>query len=135
MKNIIKNLFLTDNSTQLINAIYYIAQVIYCRYNRAVWLVTDVARFLVVWKLLMPCEQKQTWNPKKIIFKKFLCRKTKQNTEMGEEEHSDSEWYYPEEQETKEERLSPWWAFCQSWIKCRYFVPVVFIFVIKLTTY
>ena len=48
----------------------------------------------------MPCEQKQTQNPKKIMFKEFLCLKTKQNTEMSDEEHSDSEFYYPEEQET-----------------------------------
>ena len=34
------------------------------------------------------------------MFKKFLCLKTKQNTEMSDEEHSDSEFYYPEEQET-----------------------------------
>ena len=51
----------------------------------------------------MPCEQKQTQNPKKIMFKEFLCLKTKQNTEMSDEEHSDSEFYYPEEQETAEE--------------------------------
>ena len=51
-------------------------------------------------KLLMLCEQKQTQNPKKIMFKEFLCRKTKQNTEMSDEQHSDSEFYYPEEQET-----------------------------------
>ena len=40
-------------------------------------------------------EQKQTENPKKIMFKEFLCLKTKQNTEMSDEEHSDSEFYYP----------------------------------------
>ena len=49
----------------------------------------------------MPCEQKQTQNPKKIMFKEFLCLKTKPNTEMSNEEHSDSEFYYPEEQETE----------------------------------
>ena len=48
----------------------------------------------------MPCEQKQTQNPKKIMFKKFCCLKTKQNTEMSDEEHLNSEFYYPEEQET-----------------------------------
>ena len=41
----------------------------------------------------MPCEQKQTPNPKK-MFKKFLCLKTKQ---VSDEEHSDSGFYYPEE--------------------------------------
>ena len=30
------------------------------------------------------------------MLKKFLCLKTKQNTEMSDEEHSDSEFYYPE---------------------------------------
>ena len=50
----------------------------------------------------MLCEQKQTQNPKKIMFKKFLCFKTKQNTEMSDEEHSDNKFYYPEEQETAE---------------------------------
>ena len=56
-----------------------------------------------LWKLLMPCEQ----NPKKIIFtKKFLCLKTKQNTEMSDEKHSDSEFYYPEKQETAERKAS-----------------------------
>ena len=52
----------------------------------------------------MPCEQKQTQNPKK-MFKKFLCLKTKQNTEMSDEEHSDSEFYYLEE-ETAERKAS-----------------------------
>ena len=52
----------------------------------------------------MPCEQKQTQNPKKTMFQRFLCLKTKQNTEMSNEEHSDSEFYYPKEQETAEER-------------------------------
>ena len=32
----------------------------------------------------------------KKMLKKFLCLKTKQNTEMSDEEHSDSEFYYPE---------------------------------------
>ena len=36
----------------------------------------------------MPCEQKPTQNPKKIISKKNF--KTKQNTEMSDEGHSDS---------------------------------------------
>ena len=53
----------------------------------------------------MPCEQKQTQNPKEII-KEFLCLKTKQNIEMSDEEHSDSEFYYPEEQETLERKAS-----------------------------
>ena len=30
---------------------------------------------------------------------------------MSDEEHSDSEFYYSEEQETAEERWSPWLAF------------------------
>ena len=30
----------------------------------------------------------------------FFCLKTKKITEMSDEEHSDSEFYYPEEQET-----------------------------------
>ena len=51
----------------------------------------------------MPCEQKQTRNPKKIIQKKFVSFKAKQNTEMSNEEHSDSEFYNPEEQEMTEE--------------------------------
>ena len=54
----------------------------------------------------MPCEQKQTKNAKKIMFKEFLCLKTKQNIEMSDEEHSDSEFYYPEEQETAERKAS-----------------------------
>ena len=40
------------------------------------------------------------------MFKKFLCLKTKQNIEMSDEEHSDSEFYYPEEQETAERKAS-----------------------------
>ena len=47
---------------------------------------------------------------KKIMFKEFLCLKTKQNTEMSDEEHSDSEFYYPEEQETTERK-----ATCCDW--------------------
>ena len=54
----------------------------------------------------MPCEQKQTQNAKKIMFKEFLCLKTKQNTEMSDEKHSDSEFYYPEEQGTAERKTS-----------------------------
>ena len=54
----------------------------------------------------MPCEQKQTQNPKKIIKKKFLRLKTKHNTKMSDEEHWDSEFYYPEEQETVERKAS-----------------------------
>ena len=57
-----------------------------------------------LWKLLMPCEQKQTKNPKIIMFKKCLCLKTKQNTEMSDEDHSDSELNYPEKQETAERK-------------------------------
>ena len=30
------------------------------------------------------------------MFKEFVCLKTKQNTEMSDEEYSDSEFYYPE---------------------------------------
>ena len=37
------------------------------------------------------------------ILKKIICLKTKQNTEMSDEEHSDSEFYYPEEHEMAEE--------------------------------
>ena len=37
---------------------------------------------------------------KKIIFKEFLCLKTKQNTETSDE------FYYPEEQETAERKAS-----------------------------
>ena len=68
----------------------------------------------------------------------FLRLKTKQNTVMSDEEHSDSEFYYPEEQETAERKASR---------RGRYFdnveasgdtgyeklVPVVLIFVIKST--
>ena len=45
----------------------------------------------------MPYEQKQKNATSNKMFKKFLCLKTKQNTEMSDEEHSDSEFYYPEE--------------------------------------
>ena len=38
--------------------------------------------------------------------KEFHCLKTKQNTEMSDEEHLDSEFYYPEEQETAERKTS-----------------------------
>ena len=54
----------------------------------------------------MPCEQKQTQNPKNTMFKEFICLQTKQNTEMSDEEHSDSEFYYPEEQEMAERKAS-----------------------------
>ena len=52
----------------------------------------------------MPSEQKQTQNPKNVIFKTFLCLKTKTKTitEMTKKT-SDSEFYYAEEQETAEE--------------------------------
>ena len=58
----------------------------------------------------MPWEQKQTQNPKKML-KKCLCLKTKQNTEMSDEEQSYSEFYYPEDQETTEKGWSPCSAF------------------------
>ena len=41
---------------------------------------------------------------KKSFKNKFLCLKTKQNTEMNNEEHWDSEFYYPEEQEVAERK-------------------------------
>ena len=53
-------------------------------------------KFLQVYGMLNP-------NIKK---KSFLCLKTKQNTEMSDEKHSDSGFYYPEEQETTERRAS-----------------------------
>ena len=40
------------------------------------------------------------------IKKKMFCLKTKQNTEMSDEEHSDSEFYHPEEQQTTERNAS-----------------------------
>ena len=42
----------------------------------------------------------------KILKKNFfnMPYKTKQNTEMSDEEHFDSEFHYPKEQETAEER-------------------------------
>ena len=50
--------------------------------------------------------KKRTQNPKK-MFEKCLCLKTKQNTEtVSDEEHSNSEFYYPEEQETAERKAS-----------------------------
>ena len=36
----------------------------------------------------------------------MFCLKTKQNTEMSDEEHSDSEFYHPEEQQTTERNAS-----------------------------
>ena len=51
-------------------------------------------------KLLMPCEQKQSQNPKK----KRFSLETKQNPEMSEEKHSDNEFYYAKEQQTAEKR-------------------------------
>ena len=50
-------------------------------------------------------------NVNKIIFKKCLCLKTKQNTEMNDEEHPESEFYYPKEQEAAERKAIPWSAF------------------------
>ena len=41
-----------------------------------------------------------------MMFKKFLCLKTKQNTEMSDEKHWDSKFYYPEEQEAAERKAS-----------------------------
>ena len=43
---------------------------------------------------------------KKVMFKEFLCFKTKQNTETSDEEHLDSEFYYPKEQETADRKAS-----------------------------
>ena len=40
------------------------------------------------------------------MFKTFLWFKTKQNTLMSDEEHSDSEFYYSEEQEMAERKAS-----------------------------
>ena len=40
------------------------------------------------------------------MFKEFICLKTKQNTEMSDEEHSDSDFYFLEEQETAERKAS-----------------------------
>ena len=51
----------------------------------------------------MSCEKK---NLKKYIFFKFLSFKTKQNTEMSDDEHSDSGFYCPEEHETTERNAS-----------------------------
>ena len=45
------------------------------------------------------------------MLKKFHCFKTKQNTEMSDEEQSYSEFYYPEDQETTEKGWSPCSAF------------------------
>ena len=50
-------------------------------------------------------------NVNKIILKKCLCLKTKQNTEMNDEEHPESEFYYPKEQEAAERKAIPWSAF------------------------
>ena len=71
-----------------------------------------------------------------MIFKEFLCLTTKQNTEMSDEKHSDSEFYYPEEQETAERKASRRGRhFDKVEAKQRYryekLVPVVLIFVIK----
>ena len=55
----------------------------------------------------MPCEQKETQNAKKSFKNKFLCLKTKQNTEMSDEEHLQSEFYHPKEQETAGMNASP----------------------------
>ena len=55
--------------------------------------------------MLLPCEHKQTQNPTK-MFKEITCLKPKQNTEMSDKEHSDSEFYYPKEQETAERKAS-----------------------------
>ena len=43
---------------------------------------------------------------KVIIFRGFLCLKTKQNNEMSDGEHPDSIFYYPEQQETAERKGS-----------------------------
>ena len=83
--------------TRSVKCFYYIAQVTSAKIAHCDWLLT-------IMKILIPCEQKQTQNPKRIMFKKFLCLKTKQNTEMSDEEHSDSEFYYPEEQETSKRK-------------------------------
>ena len=51
----------------------------------------------------MPCKKKKVkLKSKKYIFN--MPYKTKQNTEMSDEEHFDSEFHYPKEQETAEER-------------------------------
>ena len=50
----------------------------------------------------MPSEQKQTETN---FFTLHFALKLK-NTEMSDEEHSDSEFYYPEEQETAERKLA-----------------------------
>ena len=52
----------------------------------------------------MPCEQKQIQNPKKII-KQINFFAIKLN-KMSDEEHSHSEFYYPEEQETAKRKTS-----------------------------
>ena len=86
---------------------YYMAQVTSSKIARCDWLLTW-RNFSVmtpgIMKIVNALWKKKPQNPKQIIFKKKISLKTKQNTEMSKEELSDSEFYYPEEQETVEER-------------------------------
>ena len=74
-----------------------------------------------LWKLLLPCEQKQTRNPKK---KHFFVSKLKTNTKMSDEEHSNREFYYPEKQETAKRNASR---------HCRHFVGIRYVYIRIIT--
>ena len=99
------NLYRNDNTVREgqvhVVSFYYMAQVTSGKITRCDWLPTwhDFSVTSAgIMKLLIPYEQKQTQNPKEIMSKEFLRLKTKQNTEMSDEEHSNSEFYYPKEQ-------------------------------------
>ena len=128
-------------SSFLLIYIYYIAQVTSSKIARCDWLLT--------WRdfSVMPAGIMQTVNAlwtktsrKSFFFPLHFALKLKY-TEMSDEEHSDSEFYYPEEQETAERKATvvrPWSAFWQIKFEAlkrrhRYekLVLVVLIFVIK----
>ena len=78
-------------------------QVTSCKIARYDWLLTR-RDFYVIMKIVNALWTKtNAKSSKKLFLKIFLRLETKQNTEMSDEEHWDSELYYREEQETAEE--------------------------------
>ena len=93
--------------TPLVIFYYYMAQVTSGNIAHCDWLLAWRDYYVMtagIMKMVNALWTKQTQNLKKKIFNKFLCLKNKQNTEMSDEEHSNSEFYYPKEQEMAEER-------------------------------
>ena len=78
--------------------LHYMAQVTSGKITRCDWLLTwkdsPVMAAGIMKIVNAPWTKTNSKSKKKVMFKEFLCLKTNQNTEMSDEEHSDSEFYY-----------------------------------------